>query len=1427
MATDLGHQVLGIDIGMTAVKMALVDGDGKLVAGVYRRHHGSPLQVVREEAGKLALDGGVRVIATGTNVDALHRQTGVPVMDSVRSEIAAVKTAIPGARNIMNVGGSTVSLISLSEAGNFQGYSTNSLCAAGTGSFLDEQAGRLEIACGESSSCSREKEIPQVATRCAVFAKSDIIHRQQEGYSRPALWSALCKGMTETMLQTLLKGRPLDGLTVLTGGVSLNAEAVFWLKTQYGETVQTFPQAHLSGALGAAILADGMGMPHRRIRWDALTDEEGGKEKDEIRKPLVLEKSKYPEVAVQEDGVDAYGTEIRISIRPTGTTEVYLGIDVGSTSTKMAVVDGEGRVLIDLYRKTAGDPIGATQKLFVALDAVRGACGASWVVKGVGTTGSGRKLAGAVVGADEIVNEISAHVAGALRTDSTIDTIFEIGGQDSKYMRMKDGRIHDANMNFVCAAGTGSFVEEQARKLGIPLREVGDAVLGIRPPRTSDRCTVFMEQDIHRLLKKGYSKQECMAAVMYSIIQNYLNKVVGRRPVSKEKIFFQGATARNKGLVAAIENLLDVEVVVSPFCHVMGAFGVALLTQRAMEKAGRRTTFKGLDLGGRSVSVRHEECDFCRDRCKISYASIEGEKEEPSWGYRCGRESDAREKKVSRHFAPFKKREKLWSVTGGTGKVPPEAKVVGLPRALTTHTFFPLWSHFFRRLGLRVVLSPPTSPEIISDGVKRAAAEFCFPVKLSLGHVCALAMRDRMDFIFLPAMISHERNPNASNSYFCPYVQGFASVAKQALSLGGDAGISWRFRPSSPERSGGGSDVEKILSPVVDLSLERDDQVSLLTAGLGKKLGRSRRDIGEAWESAWRAQAEFHNGCQTEGKRILDELAKNDQIGVVVLGRPYNTADLGANLALPRKLADAGYTVVPIDMIPWRQESMLRPDDPSTHRPRSEAEGAMEPYSNVFWSYGQKILNAVRHVRRTPNLFAVYFTNFNCGPDSFLLNFAEHEMGDKPMLVLEVDEHGADAGYTTRIEAFLDVIRSWRPRERERRIHFPKDDAAEFKRRTIWIPPMHPVTGRLFAAAFRGHGYRCEALTVETREDLALGRSLARGSECLPMAATIGSFVNQMRRIGADAREHALFMPTADGPCRFGQYALLQRMILNRVGYKDIPILSPSSRNTYQGVEEDLRRYLFKGVCVSDTLTKCACRVRPYESIAGRTDEVLEQGIRRMESVFEHRGDPVNALTEAVGAFLAVPVASHNGKPLVGVVGEIYVRCNPFCNEDVIRTIERFGGEAWLSPIAEWILYTSEMEKREGGWRRRSLGARAISAMRNHFMLRVEHNLSKPAHGVLRDRREPAMEEILDEGSRYLPLNFVGEAVLTLGRAALFVRQGAKLVVNCAPFSCMPGAITAALFQRMEKQTGIPMVSFFYDGEGGLNERLKFFMHNL
>ncbi len=1379
---------LGVDIGSLYVKLVWIDPSGGWHVGS-REHQGRPVAVLRSLLEESGVPAELPIGVTGP-LSSIVTDQGVGLgVDPIRAAIRGVREHGPRVRNILDVGGGSLARITMDEDGQLQEYTSNSLCAAGTGSFLDEQARRLGLTLEDIERFGGVADPPTIATRCAVFAKSDLIHRQQEGYGPEANWSGLCCGLVGTILQTLGGGRPLTGPTVMIGGVSRNPEVQRWLHERLGDDFRQADDAHLLPSAGAALVARGEGA--EPADWTTLENYVPEAKESHRRPPLKLVRSTYPSMAVLEEYVDEHGTEVRRHVAfPGGTRRVAMGIDIGSTSTKALVMSPDGEVLVDLYCRTSGDPIGATQRLFKTLQAFGDKYNTVFQVVAAATTGSGRKMVGQVIGADLAVNEISAHVSGARAVDPDVETIFEIGGQDAKFMDVRGGFLRDVNMNYVCAAGTGSFVEEQAIKLGFPIAGVGAAVEGIAPPVTSDRCTVFMEQDVHRLLRQGYMRDEVMAAVLYSVVQNYLNRVVGNRRRSSTRISFQGATARNRGLVAAFENLLGVEVVVSPLCHQMGAYGSALLAVREMESRGWPDSgFRGLDLARRSVSLERETCKLCNNYCTITTAQIEGDLEQPSWGYLCGRDPEEHRMKRPDGIRPLEARHKAWMRSRGP-KPPAGAPLVGLPRALGTFDQAPMWRTLLEALGCRVKLSSKTNAEISATGIRMSGSDYCYPMKLAHGHAVELLCDDRVDFVFQPFVIGESYDPEETTSaHLCPLNIAQTAAVKAAC-------------------SGCGITTEHFLAPAVDLQWPDAQVTRELYQHLGTALGVSRDQVAWAWQQAKQALVEFRAECIEIGQQALADLRESGDHAIVLLGRGYNLYDEGANVALPRKMAESGWMVLPQDLLPLDHDT-LGPG-----------------FKNMFWWSGRRILEAARFVRDEPKMHAVCFTNFSCGPDSFVLTYLEQVMGEDPYLVLELDEHGSDGGYLTRIEAFTDVLDEERPElVKPPQVAPPSGPMDQLGDRTLWLPPMHIFGGRMMAAGFRSAGYNARALPPETEAAFQRGKELCRGTECLPAPATLGALLQALEDSGETPDRHALFMPTAAGPCRFGQYNLLQRLALNRVGAEDLFIVSPGSHDTYNGVGTDLQFKLWRAIVLSDVLLKLRCRVRPYEREAGRVDDIIEDACGDLEQALEHSRDVLPIVRRAARRLERVPVTGEE-RPLVGIVGEIYVRSNTFCNQDVIGAIERSGGEAWLAPVSEWVLYTAAMQIRNAGDARQPWGW-IVAQLKNRTMERDEHRIYQAAGSLLNHRDEPPMGEVLETGEDYIPVAFEGETILTIGRARRFIEDGAAMVVNCAPFTCMPGALTSGVLRQVQEELGAPIVSLFYDGTGDVNRRVELTLSNL
>ena len=1433
-------RVIGLDIGTITLKLVGISEQGEVIREVYIRHHGEIWRAIEEAFAEAGVDptSGIPIGVSGTLPSGGSLVFETIKVDPVQALLGSIRLQFPKAQNILDLGGASVSFIRLDESGRFLGLTGNSLCAAGTGAFLDEQALRMNLSQEVLDTFDGVEKPPSIATRCAVFAKSDLIHRQQEGHSKEAMWTGLCKGMTSTFFTTLLKGKIPEGETVVVGGVSQNRIVIKELIRLLGEDTVTWPEAHMAIAHGAAlqVLEQKFQSKPRRVKaaslavpgngtkngkksfsnlvsrllpigpkskketgyqskYDIQCDLAGFEQEESVnrvkalREPLEFKLTKYPDFSVHREWVTDDKTEVRLhkDLTKIKSLSVFMGIDIGSTSNKSALISEDGEIIADVYRKTGGDPIGSTRMLFEAVEGITETTGCKLVFRGVGTTGSGRNLVGKVIGADWILNEITAHVTGAMSVDPTIDTIFEIGGQDAKYMYTPGGSIRDANMNYVCAAGTGSFIEEQTNRLGFTVHEIGPKVMGISPPHTSDRCTVFMEQDMHRLLKEGYSREEVVAAVMYSVIQNYLSKVVENRPYSKERVFFQGATARNQGLVAALENLLGVEVVVSPLCHVMGALGIALAVRERIGES--KSAFLGLDLRNRNIQLNTDVCTLCNNECRISTAVVEGADQHPSWGYQCGRDPDSQTRKIMDKERAFQTRQRIWRKVYEPIKAPKGAPLIGIPRTLSVYTYLPYYRTLLTSLGAKIRLTRETSESTAQKGSHLVAGDYCFPAKVAHGHVAEL-VESKVDYIFVPNILGEDSDGHSRPSRFCPYVEVSPALIGSAL------------------RNSKLSD-ENILSPVIDFSTKEDELVSFLAKVLSEPLNVGEEEIRQAHRKGLEAQSGFVEECRAEGQAMLDQLEEDDEQAIVVIGRPYAVFDSRVSCSLPKRVAERGMKIIPLDFLPYK----------------TSMDGSIN--QNMFWAYGRRIIHALEFAAKHKRLHPIVLTCFSCGPDSFLLSYADEIMGEQPYLVLELDEHGSDGGYLTRIEAFLDVLGTGKSGYAAgKKIYDPEYDNDDLRSRRIWMPNMPRIGAKLFSAAFRGYGYDAEALPVEDRDAYELGRSNTRGSECLPMSVTAGGFINVLKKSGGDGSDHALFMPTADGPCRFGQYCVLDRLILNRLGYDKALVISPSSTNGYRFDNEGMRIALWKSFILSDIIQKLILKTRPYEVRPGSTDELAQSWIARFEHVLENQHSIEPLVSEMSQDFSELKKYKIS-KPLVGIVGEIFVRLNSFSNDHVIRAIEAAGGEAWMSPLTEWIHYTTYLQDMSLKKNLGTLIGGFGDYIGNRFMEVIEHRMWNRTGSYLEDRREPSIDHVLEKGGVYFPIEFEGESILTVGRTLAFFEQGASLVVNCSPFGCMHGVMTSGIFQEIQSTLGYPVVNNFYDGEEGLNQDLHVFLKNL
>ncbi|MFA5865116.1 MAG: acyl-CoA dehydratase activase [Phycisphaerae bacterium] len=1406
-SADRSSVSIGFDVGSIAVKAAVLDEKGNVLEHHYRRHYGQPVKITYELLEEILHRHVGKEVATfagtGTAGRFICKLMDARFVNELSCQAAAVRHLVPQARTIIEMGGQDSKLIFLSadqaDMSGVEDFAMNTACAAGTGSFLDQQASRLGINIeNEFSALALQSKVPpRVAGRCSVFAKSDMIHLQQQATSVHDIVAGLCFGLARNLRSNLGRGKDFNKPVAFCGGVAFNAGVVRALREVLeaeGEGQFIVPDLHaITGAIGAALIS--------RRDWDHKSCAEINLHP--LREYLKSQQTIGHRLAKLQKPTDGYpdmetaADQIFKQLKPGQKIPAYLGIDVGSISTNVVAIDDQSRVLAKSYLMTAGRPLEAVRKGLVEV----GSLLADKVeIKGVATTGSGRYLTGDFVGADTVVNEITAQATAAAFIDPKVDTIFEIGGQDSKYISLENGVVVDFEMNHACAAGTGSFLEEQAERLGIDIKtQFSDMALASECPiRLGERCTVFMESDLINYQQQGAGTDELVSGLCYSIVTNYLNRVVGHRKIGK-RIFFQGGTAFNKGVVAAFEAVTGKTVTVPPHHEVTGAIGVAILAKQYMESLPTATAskFRGFDISQRKYAIKSFECTHCPNNCEINEVTIEGS-EPLYYGSRCDRYNVKKTDETKNSTIPnlFHERQQMLEKFGRARRKPRgDRKTVGIPLALSNYQLLPLWGTFFDELGFDPIVSSASTKNLIRRGVEVVLSQPCYPVKVAHGHVLDL-LEKKIDFLWQPSVVSMEREEPDINNQLCPYVQTFPYQIRFAIDL---------------KNSG-----TKCLEPFVRFQDGWSVLVKCLLP-LCQELDVSKSQIVNALKIACRAQKDFELACRQRGRQILDQIQPGERT-MVLISRPYNGCDPGVSLDIPGKLRKLGILTIPMDFL-------------DLTKGRSNAR--LQDKDGMYWKYGQKIMKAAKIVRNDPRLSAIYLSNFSCGPDSFIATFFKDIMDPKPCLMLEIDEHSADAGVVTRLEAFLESLKNAGiqdiPPMQEHELDIPTYDCSK---RKIYIPWMGDHAFAL-AAAFRGSGQPSEVLPLADQNSLELGRRYTTGKECLPCIITTGDMLRKLQSPDCKPSEAAFFMPGGSGPCRFGQYNCLHRLVLKEVGHSEVPVISPSQDKSFyedfKQFRKDPTKAAWNGIVTIDVLIKALLAIRPYEIVPGETENTyryyVDSVVRGIDEGRDN-SDLLAIMQEAAKAFGKIKTDRSVIKPHIGIVGEIYVRSHVFSNDYLVQRLEALGARCSVASFAEWMYYTNFTRKRSA-WREGQWRSFVLNWLKDRVQKKMDHRLAMPFAELIPEVIEPTVEEVMELAAPYIHDSFEGEAVLSVGKMIEFHHIGTDGVVNVGPFTCMPSTIVSSVMKKLTTDMeGMPAITLTFDGQGDptLDTRLEAFV---
>jgi len=1375
--------ILGIDVGSVSVSVVSLDPVGTLKEHSYQLHHGH----IRGTLDELLLKYRDQKILGVASPSGQSKFTGeVRIFDQQVALMEAASRLQLKARSILHVGAERFYLLALDEQGKYLQTSHSSSCAAGTGSFLDQQAVRLNLKdTGHLSdmALTNSSHIPDIAARCSVFAKTDLIHAQQKGYGLEAICDSLCKGLAENIADTLFNKSVPESPIYMSGGVSRNQSVVRHLQRIIGKEILIHPLSEHWPALGAAHLLRKELQDGKKAASVDLGGRRIIKKKIEyFYEALQLPESTSQDIEIQEQYIHRpvrtdHTADIQVDLwgfhreDPSG---FYLGIDVGSTSTKALLLTAGGKPFAGFYTYTSGQPLKAVQALFEAIDHLSQKTRTPFHIRSCGTTGSGRKFIAGIVGADLNFDEITAHARAAYELNPLTDTIIEIGGQDAKFTQMKDGVVTFSHMNTVCAAGTGSFIEELAGRLGVKLKDFENLAMGRQAPLASDRCTVFMERDINQLLSRGYAVEEVLATVIHSVRENYLKKVASEAHIG-DHVCFQGATARNRALAAAFEQRLQKNIFISPLCHLTGALGTALLLKEEHQGA---TTFRGLDLYTRVIPVMTEVCGLCLNRCTISVASINGQKE--AYGFLCGRDYDTKKfvSKEQSSFELMKERRKLRRRKREKGTRQDKGKAhVGMPATLHLTEDLPFWTAFFKALDVPFRTSEGFR-DSLKTGKKIAGAEFCAPIDSMYGHVVHLA--GECDYIFMPVYLEARVKPEKTEQNFCYYTQYSASLAHM----------------EGPQVR------DKLVSPLLNFNKPADHNAKLLLKEL-QGMGFDSLNLAKVTRALKYAETEASWLDRKLKGLFQSRFDPSGDVSVVLLGRPYVVLSDTLNKGIPDIFTGMGVDA-------WYQD-MLQVDP-------GWDEGFNRLLEKTPWHFAANILRAAELTARTPKLYPVLITAFKCAPDSFIIDYFKQLMNlyDKPYLIIQIDEHDTNTGYETRIEA---ALRSFRNHDRKAGA-IPVPDLGSLLPRVekkvegkiLLIPNWDPFVSPLVAANLRRSGIDARALEPS---ELGIRKSMVHNTgQCLPINIIAQNCIDYIEKHRLDPAKTMLWMLEGYISCNLRQYPYYIKKIFESYGKGLEEASVYSGKITHREISVTLTYHVYFAYMIGGLFHKVACRIRPYEMVPGQTDQVFAKVQKILLNAFSGELPIEKAVREGLGLVDQIEYDRESRKPLVAIFGDLYVRDNDVMNQDLVRTIEEAGGEALVTPYHDYTKITIE-----NMFRRAYLRREYVETSFNRILLNVVKYMDERYYKPFAKYLGPApvirpreLEKKLEHFN--ISLLHGGESYDNILKIFYIVENYPKvsLFVQTNPSFCCPALVTEAMTRRIRELTGVPIVTLTYDG---------------
>ena len=1449
---------IGIDVGSTTVKVAILDDNDKLIYGDYQRHRADIRSTIINVVTK-ALDTiekevedgaqrGVSVKVTGSGGLSVSQWLNIPFIQEVIAATTSVKKLIPQTDVVIELGGEDAK-ITYFKGGVEQRM--NGTCAGGTGAFIDQMAALLETDAPGLNELARDaQQIYPIAARCGVFAKTDVQPLINEGARREDIAASIFQAVVSQTISGLACGKPIRGNVAFLGGP---LHFLDQLRERFIQTLQLKPEEIIVPENSQLFVASGCAFAAERKFQDAEGHDYKfptiaefrdslknlvGAELSEVQRlePLFKNQAELDEFQVRHSEQKAKRGDLKKTHGP-----VFLGLDSGSTTTKACLIDKDGRILWDFYAHNQGNPVELAVKVLKNLYNMLPED--VYIARAV-STGYGEALFQAALGVDSGEVETITHFRAANFFVPGVEFLLDIGGQDMKCLRMKDGAIVSIQLNEACSSGCGSFLDNFANTMGMDVKEFGKiALMAEKPVDLGSRCTVFMNSRVKQAQKEGASVADIAAGLSYSVIKNALFKVIKLRKASDigEKVVVQGGTFFNDAILRAFEKIAGVQVYRPDVAGLMGAYGSALIAYdqwcdlmepKPGEPEGTvHDVRSGLatlkDLESFHVDLDLKRCGKCQNNCLLTINTFQTGSEKRTFvtGNRCekgaeleGNVVDASNKKntgiddddagpmpnlfewkykrLFNHYIPRK---------------PEDAPMgdVGIPRVLNMYENYPLWFTFFNELGFRVVLSQRSSRTVYEKGLETIPSEsVCYPGKISHGHLVSLLQRG-VKFIFYPcAPYEKQEDKGAGNHYNCPIVTSYPEVLRNNVDeLRQDPSITY-MDPFLPIY-----DKDRLAERLCEELLPKFPQLN-------------KKQIYDAVEKAWKEQEAFKEDVKKAGEEALEEIITKGGSGIVLAGRPYHL-DPEINHGIPEMINGLGLAVLTEDSVAHlgKIERPLRIIDQ--------------------WVYHNRLYRAAQFVSEMPNLELVQLTSFGCGLDAVTADQVDEILRAKSRMytLIKIDEGSNLGAVRIRIRSLIAAVKERRRNKKRPVIHSSAYHRVVFteemkKNYTIIGPQMSPIHFRLLEKAFASGGYNFVVLDAVDPKAVEAGLKYVNNDACYPSLLVAGQMISALESGKYDLDKVALVITQTGGGCRATNYIGFIRRALNDAGMSQVPVLSLSA----QGFEKNpgfkltlpLIDNLVKSLVVGDVFMRVLYRTRPYEAIPGSANQLYEKWNAIAEEMFKERVSFKafhKLLKNIIQDFDRLPLKPIK-KPRVGVVGEILVKFHPTANNQIVETIEREGAECVMPDLLDFFFYSFAT----GIFRHDQLA----------FPEKTKRNAKLLVWGLELYRRK--MKKYLNKSRRFEAPNSIykmmkgvddivqlgnitGEGWFLTAEMVELIHEGAPSIACVQPFACLPNHVTGkGMIKELRRRFPSANISAIdYDpGSSEVNQlnRLKLLLSN-